>query len=650
VLEVVVTCGSERRHFLLTASQCTIGAAPGNDWVLPFEGVSRRHAVAERLAGRLRLRDVGAKNGLVVQGRRVGEVELEPGEEVWLGRARLFLAAASASDAVVSLPDPSSAGSSAAARLASTAALSPGDATSPLHAALDFVRRLAVEGAPSGERLRRRLEELRALIGASAVLLLPLGGRRDPTIQALAGETPSAESLDALARALATGRPPKATDPAATWIHATHHERALAALLEVELAADEWRELTLHATVERFAPVVAGRIHGDDTGSATEAGGLTFPPSLVAGSSPAFQELLATIRRTIEHARTYLILGETGTGKEQIARLIHASQPRLRGPWVAFSAATLPAELVDAEFFGIEKNVATGVAPRPGLFEQANGGTLFLDEIGELPLAAQAKLLRAIQEREVRRVGAVRNSVAVDVRLVAATNCDLEAMVRQGTFREDLYYRLTQVVLRVPPLRERREDLPGLVLAFTERFSREMGKRIPGVRASTLEYLGALAWPGNVRQLEDAVRYAVMGCSRGEPLSRAHFDTNLEAAMRSLQRPRAQQAGRPAGPPGGNTEPLRSATSAAEQLGWSGTDAAAPVSGARPGALPFDGKSPVERGPGETPDYAAIREEHERREVEDALARAGGVLKRAAELLRMTPAGLRARRKRLGLR
>lgn len=242
---------------------------------------------------------------------------------------------------------------------------------------------------------------------------------------------------------------------------------------------------------------------------------LPFQPAPAAkfgkliGNAPAMAEVFALAQKTATCNVTALITGETGTGKELLARAIHEHSPRARGPFVAFSCANLPETLIDDELFGHERGAFTGAdGMRRGRFETANGGTLFLDEIGDLPLALQSRLLRVLQERTFHRLGGT-STVPVDIRLIAATHRDLEAMVREGTFRQDLLYRLNVVQLRMPALRDRRDDIPTLARHFLARFSSSFDKRVlhfsPGAQLGLTEY----AWPGNVRELENTVQRAV---------------------------------------------------------------------------------------------------------------------------------------------
>ncbi|MFH1278324.1 MAG: sigma-54 dependent transcriptional regulator [Candidatus Eisenbacteria bacterium] len=230
---------------------------------------------------------------------------------------------------------------------------------------------------------------------------------------------------------------------------------------------------------------------------------------IVVGGSAGMQKVYETLPRVVGSSSTILIRGESGTGKELIARAIHRASPRKNGPFVEVNCAALVDSLLESELFGIEKRVATGVDRREGKFETASGGTLFLDEVGDMSLATQAKVLRAMQERKIERVGG-REAVPVDVRIVAATNVDLEEAVREGRFREDLFYRLNVITIAIPPLRERIEDIPHFVEHFLGKFNRAFSRRIDGVDPAAMEALGRYSWPGNVRELENAMERAFL--------------------------------------------------------------------------------------------------------------------------------------------
>ena len=230
----------------------------------------------------------------------------------------------------------------------------------------------------------------------------------------------------------------------------------------------------------------------------------------IVGSSPALRSVLNQVEIVGPTGATVLIEGETGTGKELIAHAIHMCSERRDQPFVKVNCASIPAELIESELFGHEKGSFTGAfAQRIGRFEAANGGTLFLDEIGELPLLLQSKLLRAVQEQEFERVGGSR-TIHVDVRIIAATNRDLKDMVAENRFRADLYYRLAVFPLNVPPLRERRGDIPALTRYFVQKHGRRMGRRIETISTDTLEALTNYDWPGNIRELQNVVERSVV--------------------------------------------------------------------------------------------------------------------------------------------
>ncbi len=227
------------------------------------------------------------------------------------------------------------------------------------------------------------------------------------------------------------------------------------------------------------------------------------------GAGAAMQEIYRSIERAAKSRANVLILGESGTGKELVARALHQTGPRSARRFVAVSCAALPSELLESELFGHEKGSFTGAAnQRIGRFELADGGTLFLDEIGDISLGVQAKLMRVLQEREVDRVGG-QKPIKVDVRLVAATNRDLVEAIGKSEFREDLYYRLRVVVIQMPTLRDRKEDIPLLATHFLDKFAKRDGRSFTGLTSGAMEMLEAHSWPGNVRELENAIEHSV---------------------------------------------------------------------------------------------------------------------------------------------
>ena len=233
------------------------------------------------------------------------------------------------------------------------------------------------------------------------------------------------------------------------------------------------------------------------------------------GNSPALEAVLEQVERVAPTDSTVLIQGETGTGKELIARAIHNISSRCGRPYIKLNCAAIPFDLLESELFGHEKGAFTGaIAQKVGRFEMADKGTLFLDEVGDIPLALQPKLLRVLQEQEFERLGSGRTH-QVDVRLVAATHRDLAGMVRRNEFRSDLYYRLNVFPVLLPPLRARSEDIPALVTHFVEIFGRKMGKPIENIPEETLSALSSYSWPGNVRELQNLIERAVILANDG---------------------------------------------------------------------------------------------------------------------------------------
>jgi len=234
-----------------------------------------------------------------------------------------------------------------------------------------------------------------------------------------------------------------------------------------------------------------------------------FDTSNIIGDSESLQQIFDVIKRVSPSKSTVLILGESGTGKERIAHAIHQNSPRREQPFVAVSCGAIPESLLESELFGHIKGAFTGaIANKTGLFELADHGTLFLDEIGELPLMIQVKLLRVLQEKQFKRVGGTKD-ISLDVRIIAATNRDLPKMVQEKTFREDLFYRLNVIPIQLPPLRNRKEDIPLLANHFLQKYNREIGRHFTHISEEAMTQLMMYNWPGNVRELENTIERAV---------------------------------------------------------------------------------------------------------------------------------------------
>ena len=233
-----------------------------------------------------------------------------------------------------------------------------------------------------------------------------------------------------------------------------------------------------------------------------------YSDRLMVGDSPKMQRVIDLVARVADSQANVLIRGESGTGKEMVARLIHGNSARRDGPFAAINCAALPETLLESELFGIERGVATGVEARPGRFELAKGGTIFLDEIGDIPLTLQAKLLRVLQEREIEKLGG-RRRIPIDVRFLFATHRGLEEMIERGEFRQDLYYRLKVVEITLPPLRDRREDIPKLVRYFLDKYGKREGLKDVRITQEALQKIMRYGFPGNVRELENLIEGAL---------------------------------------------------------------------------------------------------------------------------------------------
>ena len=336
----------------------------------------------------------------------------------------------------------------------------------------------------------------------------------------------------------------------------------------------------------------------------THLRGARYTFGSIVGAGAAIAAAKEEAERASRTDSTVLLRGETGTGKELFAHSIHAAGTRRAGPFIKLNCAAVPAELLESELFGYEEGAFTGARKggKPGKFELAAGGTLFLDEIGDMPLPMQAKLLRVLQEKEVDRVGGT-GSRRVNLRLIAATARNLEEMVGQGTFRADLYYRVNVIPIRIPPLRERSEDLGAIAEAFLDRLSADTGERKRRLSAELLDILRSYPWPGNVRELQNGIERAV-AMSHGEVLRPEHFPVNL---LRLAH--------------GGRTEGI-------------------------PGTAEADAEERSAKGPGS---LASVKAEAERSAILSALAAVGGNRTKAAELLRIHRVKLHEKIKRHGI-
>ncbi|MEO8195469.1 MAG: sigma 54-interacting transcriptional regulator [Thermoanaerobaculia bacterium] len=542
------------------AATATLGSAEENDFVVPFPGISRQHASITHRPGGLLLSDLGSKNGLLRGDQRFAELLLAPGETVQIGRAEVGLEEISSSDGEIAFALPRSLPS-----LARPAVLAhPSSDTDPLfetagHAtpgsALALVRRIETSSQLElgTATTRELLARARQTLGADSLLVLATERlEAGLEIQEIDGPLPAAVLLDPLQSAVVSspgdGLPlvalPDGRLALVRQLQVQPRRLLLAALLPPESGKPAGWKLDffdylaekLMPSHRRPTPMDRAPKHATAHPERTHAGEsdpLRLPPEFVHGGSVAIDKLLHHLRATVKSTMDVLILGETGTGKEMIAHLVHASGPSAKGPFVAINCAAIPAELLEADLFGVEARVATGVDPRPGLFAKAEGGSLFLDEIGDMPERLQAKLLRVLQEREILPVGA-HQPKKIKVRVISASNQDLAERVQAGTFRADLYYRLRGLQFHLPPLRERKEDLPALVLAFATETAKRYNKEIHGVSRKALDLLTAYPWPGNIRELKNEVDRAVLLATDGGCLESEHFGTIQYAVTHAI--------------------------------------------------------------------------------------------------------------------
>lgn len=510
--------GAEKR-FPLRPGENLVGSHPECDVALDHPSVSRHHAVLVQGAERVEVADLGSANGTAVGGRPVrSAAAVEVGSVVSFGTVEAVLEAVEDDDLV-----PSGTGASplpAAGDLpAGPEALAPQAAPTtasvgPLHLfALGHLPRLARALRQGSSR-----QETALLVGEALVTSLP--ARR---VEVVAGGTSTAAGAVLFSYAAPGPRPGAPAEVA------VGESLRLAVTFPDAGRARLYRPL-VQAAWELLMAAGRGAAATPEPREAAATEGATPLPE------PPFLD--PVMRRIYEQAAVVapgdvnvLVRGESGTGKEVLARYLHRASARRDGPFVTLNCAALPRDLLEAELFGIERGVATGVQARPGKFEQADGGTLCLDEVGDMAPETQARILRVLQEGEVFRVGAQQPRPA-RVRVVSATNRDLERLRREGAFRDDLYYRIADWVVTVPPLRERPADVPQLAAWFLERESRRLGRRVAGLSRAALAALVAHPWPGNVRQLEREIARAVLFVGDGELLDSSRLSPEVREHRR----------------------------------------------------------------------------------------------------------------------
>ncbi len=535
---VVLTAGGVREFDLSEGTPKTVGSATASDIFLDDPSVSLQHAWLSQDGGGITVCDLGSEHGTFVRGARSPantpvEVHLE--DEIRFGTAAGQMRTASVS------------------RLCAAQVLSPDrfDARVVEEAQRSFRygRKFGVLAVEATDRSKGVAESLRAAVlrtlRANDAITVRAPGRLDLLVVECTKEGAVA---------------------AARRIHSSLVACAISTRMGVAVYPGDATTPESLLVVAQLTMCSTRSSEGTGVETAHEAARmLRIGTHEVVLAEPLMVRLFHFVERTAAGAMPVLITGETGTGKEIIAEAVHALGPRAARPMVRLNCAALPENLLESELFGHERGAFTGAtASNPGLLEEARDGTLLLDEIGDMPLPLQAKLLRVLEDRRVRRVGATRDHL-VDVRIIASTHRDLVHAVAEGHFRSDLYYRLTRVVLEVPPLRQRKREIPLLAARFAAEAAGETWGGSITVAADAMAALLAYPWPGNVRELKNVMSRAVMSCDSGE-LERRHLPSTVigeVAPLAGTTEPSSEPAGDPAEP--GTWLPLEDAVRAFER-------------------------------------------------------------------------------------
>lgn len=527
----------EQRFKLETGKAYTIGSRLDNDIALPQQDVSRRHAKLVVGPGSIRVTDLGSKNGTWVAGRRVTTAEVACGEPVMLSSATFVVMEMSSGNFRIA-PE-----------------IEPQAPRRQRPPSSDTVHNVQQSGPGEFVELIERTEEAVEKMSAGPVLewAVDRTDARGALVVAVReegvfGVESSTGEVDRLlldpARLESLSAEVIDPDPSAgresggiafqedvMAVRVDRHHILILQLSEAPPADLELRALraAMRTVLSRISGALPSRrapSSGDSAG-ANDEDEESVPE--VIGRSSAFVGVVGRARQYALQEEPVLLLGESGTGKELLARLIHERSSRRSGPFVAVNCAAIPADLIEAELFGVRRGAATGVGERLGKFQAADGGTFFLDEIGDLPLGLQGKLLRVLDAGEFFRVGddAPRRC---SVRIVSATNRDLTTAVEAGRFRADLFYRLHVFTLQIPPLRDRRDDIPLLVNYFLEKVGERMGRRVRGCTVKALRALTAYEWPGNVRELRSEVTRIMAAVVDGAVIDVDHLSTEVATA------------------------------------------------------------------------------------------------------------------------
>ena len=524
--QLIGTVDGTTMSFTLWEGELSVGSLTENDIFIPIPTVSRHHAVLQVGMERIVLRDIGSKNGTWVNGARITQAEVRAGDTIGFASANFRVRVVDVDDAVLAIVTERRAARGISQdgedRDTQTKTRRSSDAPPSWIEVADVVAAHLL--APSEPDIVAALRALVDSLGASGGVVAEVPHRGEPVMIAVTGGMTAELAAPEVQQQIAHARKTALTgdafagflvdEPVPLSCAVAFLRDSLVLLVGVtgtfhrRLATPELLRLTLRMIVARRAEL---RVLSDAAVKHDVLPDIVVPPACVVCQSKAMQAVYNQIKQLRQGDIPVLITGETGVGKEHIARILHASSQRADGPFVVVNCAAIPSELLEAELFGIERGVATGVDARKGKFELAAGGTILLDEIADMSADLQAKLLRTLQEMEVHPLGA-RLPVDVDVRVISATNADLQRKVAENLFRRDLYFRIAGFELRVPPLRERREDIPALVEHFMRRYAEEIGKPLRGITVKALRLLTEAPWPGNVRELEHEVRRLVYLC------------------------------------------------------------------------------------------------------------------------------------------
>jgi len=552
--KLVITEGAGRGTAYDIADGMTIGRSSQNTIQLFDEQVSRQHARVQVRNGKCIIEDLGSRNGVIVNGERVERAELEPGDSVRIGDTVLvFEPPAEETDG-----DQETTLTSVIRQTVKADGFGDTD-TGELSTAHRYLKTIydmnrTLAATMDIEELLDKLLAiaLDALEQEDGVILLcdPRGSLVPAASRTEDGSEAQISLSSTITRHVINKREavtvtdarkdPRFSDAKSVSLHGMRSVMCaplisrgkVLGVIQVESRKNirgfsaEDLHLLVAIAGQAAGAIEAARAYGELKKENVALRRRAGTADDIIGSNPAFLDALRTAAKVARTSSTVLLTGETGTGKELVAMLLHESSPRRSKPFVCFNCAAVSESLVESELFGHEKGAFTGaVKTKLGLFEVADGGTIFLDEIGDVSPGIQVKLLRVVENKTFNRVGGIK-PIEVDVRIIAATSRDLKKKVEDGTFREDLYYRLSVVPIHLPPLRERKDDIPELAQYFLSKFSSTLGCRATSISDEAMEILAAYSWPGNVRELQNVIERAVVLCE-GDEITPEHLPIDV---------------------------------------------------------------------------------------------------------------------------